>query len=212
MSLSPEKRGRHTRPRSSSRGPTNFATVEGRLSCSGKHKIACLALQASNNDLEARITHLRGKVNQLDREISVLSRHVKQFNHHPFLQTWQADLLTRLIEVAYVRQKNKLPDGVSIGETNTADREILSRAYSNAARRVKWGTLDSLGLDIGHHDALQHYSDIAVYRSPNPFDTEIPFAEWLVQQSQAKPDLFAFWARLYPICYGRAVYESLVIA
>ncbi|KAJ5984172.1 hypothetical protein N7481_006271 [Penicillium waksmanii] len=204
MSVSPEKRGRHTRPRSSSRGPTNFVTMEGRLSCSSrqaktdwrtqKHKIACLALQASNNDLEARIAHIRGKVNQLNREISALSRHVKQFNHNPFLQTWQADLLTRLIEVAYVRQKNKLPAGVSIGEENTADREILSRAYSNAARRVKWSTLDSLGLDIRYHDALQRYSD------------------WLVQQSQEKPDLFAFWARLYPICHGRAVYESLVIA
>ncbi|KAJ5755572.1 hypothetical protein N7533_005115 [Penicillium manginii] len=208
MSLSPEKRGRHTRPRSSSRGPTKLA----KSSCFSKHKIACLALQASNNDLEARITHIRGNLNQLEREISVLSRHLKQYSHNPFLETWQADLLTRLIEVAYVRQTRKLPAGVSIGETNTAEREILSRAYSNAARRVHWSTLDSLGLDVRHHDALQRYSDIAVYRSPNPFDTETPFAEWLVEQSQEKPDLFAFWASLYPICYGRSVYESLVIA
>lgn len=100
-------------------------------------------------------------MNQLEREISVLSRHIKQYSHHPFLETWQADLLTRLIEVAYVRQTRKLPAGVSIGETNTAEREILSRAYSNAARRVHWSTLDSLGLDVRHHDALQRYSDVS---------------------------------------------------
>lgn len=126
-----------------------------------KHQIACLALQASNKDLEARITHICGSVNQLNRELSALSRHINQFSHHPFLETWQADLLTRLIEVAYVRQRNKLPPGVSIGEKNIAEREVLSRAYGNAARRVKWGTLDSLGLDIRHHDALQRYSDVS---------------------------------------------------
>lgn len=113
------------------------------------------------------MTHIRGNVNQLNRELSALSRHVKQFSHHPFLETWQADLLTRLIEVAHVRQTKKLPTGVSIGETNIAEREILSRAYSNAARRVRWSTLDSLGLDVRHHDALQRYSDVS--SKPLPF-------------------------------------------
>lgn len=49
---------------------------------------------------------------------------------------------------------------------------------------------------------------VVVYRSPNPFDTERSFARWLVQEGMEKPDKFAFWARLYPVCYGRSVYES----
>lgn len=176
------------------------------------------------------MTKIRSNAKKLEREVLALSRHIKDASS-PFLGTWEADLLTRLIEVSYIHQTEKFPHGVSIGETNFAERDVLSRAYSNAARRVKLTTIIRLGLEEKHYEAVQNYSDVSedplamnamkslptlvsivlqvvVYRSPNPFDTERPFARWLVQEGMEKPDKFAFWARLYPVCYGRSVYES----
>jgi hypothetical protein len=49
---------------------------------------------------------------------------------------------------------------------------------------------------------------VAAYRSPNPFQTETPFAKWLMVEKDNRPEKFAFWSKLYPVCYGRSVEES----
>lgn len=47
-----------------------------------------------------------------------------------------------------------------------------------------------------------------MYRSQNPFRTEVPFAKWLVEEKENRPDKYRFWSALYPVCYGRTVEES----
>ncbi|KAJ5173405.1 hypothetical protein N7492_005998 [Penicillium capsulatum] len=186
------------------------------------------ALQASNDDLQSRMSKLRTNVSLLDREILLLQRHVRD-SHHPYLETWEADIITRLIEVAHTMQDRKLPEGLSIGMENAADVDLLSRAYSNAAKRIKHDTLGKLGLqDQGYHDLLMSYHEVrpfpnpllirstdplelAIYRSPNPFQTEVPFAKWLVEEKENRPEKYFFWGNLYPVCYGRTVEESAVI-
>lgn len=125
-----------------------------------KSDMTRLALQHSNENLESRITKIRSNVKKLEREVLALSRHIKDASS-PFLGTWEADLLTRLIEVSYIRQTAKFPPGVSISETNFAERDVLSRAYSNAARRVKLTTILRLGLEEQHYEAVQNYSDVS---------------------------------------------------
>lgn len=53
-----------------------------------------------------------------------------------------------------------------------------------------------------------HIEQVAAYRSPNPFQTETPFAKWLMEEKENRPEKFAFWSKLYPICYSRTVEES----
>lgn len=106
------------------------------------------------------MAQLVGNTGRLQRELLLLSRHFKEFDN-PLMETWEADILTRLIEVSHVRQTSKLPEGVSIGEMNTAERENLSLAYSNAARRVQPRTLSKLGLGDKYHQAIQRYSEVS---------------------------------------------------
>lgn len=49
---------------------------------------------------------------------------------------------------------------------------------------------------------------VAAYRSPNPFQTEFAFAKWLIEEKENKPDMYKFWTKLFPVCYGRTVEES----
>ncbi|CDM35388.1 unnamed protein product [Penicillium roqueforti FM164] len=72
-------------------------------------------------------------------------------------------------------------------------------------------TLRKLGLSEKYHQALQRYSEVAPYRSPNPFQTEFAFAKWLVEVREDRPELYAFWSKLFPVCYDRTVYESASI-
>ncbi|CEO60391.1 hypothetical protein PMG11_05020 [Penicillium brasilianum] len=101
--------------------------------------------------------------------------------------------------------------GVAIGQGSGGDREMISLAYINAAKQVQDDTLDRLGLSSQHHQAIRRYEEIAAYRSPNPFKTETPFAKWLVEEKNNRPEKYVFWSKLYPICYGRSVEQSSVI-
>lgn len=90
----------------------------------------------------------------------MLQRHVKDFRH-PFFENWEADMLTRLIEIAHTKQYRKLAPGVVIGEDTIAERETLSRAYSNAAKKVRVETIHKLGLSKEYHQALQRYDEVS---------------------------------------------------
>ena len=125
-----------------------------------KYEIARLALQASNNDLQSRVSSLHFNAQRLKREITILTRHVNDLSF-PLLETWEADILTRLIEIAHVRQHSKIPDGVFIRANTVLERELNCKAYCNAARRVRMSTLFKLCLDEAHYDALQRYPEVS---------------------------------------------------
>lgn len=118
------------------------------------------ALQASNADVESKITKLKTNANRLKRELLLLQRHVADFNDTLF-EIWEADILTRLIEVVHARQRQKLLPGVSIGVTNTAYRETLNQAYITASKRVLEGTLRQLGLSPKYREALLRYEQVS---------------------------------------------------
>ncbi|KAJ5168495.1 uncharacterized protein N7482_004089 [Penicillium canariense] len=168
------------------------------------------ALQMSNDHIVRRMAKLQANTARLKRELFLLQRHVKEFQH-PLFETWEADILTRLIEVAHAFQRHKMAGGITIGEDNTAERETLSHAYVNAAKQIHEGTLRKLGLSDQYYQALLRYNEIAAYRSPNPFQTEVPFAKWLVEEMENRPEKYSFWSKLYPVCYGRSVEESSTI-
>jgi hypothetical protein len=103
---------------------------------------------------------LQANTVRLKRELWLLQRHVKEFRH-PLFENWEADMLTRLIEVAHVHQHKKLPSGVVIGESSFAEREEINHAYSIAAKAIRMSTLRKLGLSENYHQALQRYSEVS---------------------------------------------------
>jgi hypothetical protein len=113
----------------------------------------------SNEHLERRLIKLQANSARLQREIFLLQRHIKEF-HHPLFETWEADILTRFIEVAHAYQARKLAIGVSIGEDNVAERECISRGYINAAKHVQEETVERLGLSEKYHQALLRYEEV----------------------------------------------------
>ncbi|CAG8217576.1 unnamed protein product [Penicillium salamii] len=181
------------------------------------------ALQTLNRRIEHRLEKLRANTTRLKRELWLLQRHVKEFRH-PLFENWEADLLTRLIEVAYASEYRKLPGGVVIGKETFSERENLTRAYSLAARDIRSTTIRKLGLSDRYHEALQRYPEVscgwtyleprtdmdqvAPYRSQNPFRTEFAFAKWLVEEKESRPELYGFWSKLFPVCYDRSVQQS----
>ncbi|OJJ32446.1 hypothetical protein ASPWEDRAFT_44574 [Aspergillus wentii DTO 134E9] len=151
---------------------------------------------------------IRSSTVRLNLDLSKLRRHIKSF-HHELLVTWQANVLTRLVEVIYLRQGWKLPGGFDVGEQGDLDREGLSRIYSIAAKRVGRGIMKArFCLGGRYYLALQKYSEIVEFRTSDPFETECTFAQWLVSEKEMKPDMYEFWAGLFPLCYGNTVEES----
>lgn len=166
------------------------------------------ALQTSNEDLENKVSKLCSTTSGLNRDLLKLRRHVDSF-HHECLSTWQADVLTRLIEVVYLKQRRKLPWGVVVGEHEAQGWDVVSRAYVTAANRISRKVLEQkLGLGAKYHEALKKYSEIVEFRSSNPYRSEKPFAQFLVSGKENNTNLYAFWAKLFPLCYGKAVEES----
>lgn len=179
-------------------------------------------MQTTHSNIQHKVAKLQANSLRLKRELFLLHRHVKAF-HHPLLETWEADMLTRLIEMVYTRQCLRLPGGISVGDVLFTERDLLSRAYNIAARRIRIDTLWSLGLSDKYHEALKRYDEVSfhfvskfpclnvfqvtIYRSSNPFETEAPFARWLVTEKEKRPQVYEFWSKLFPVCCGRTVEE-----
>ncbi|KAL2008623.1 hypothetical protein VTN00DRAFT_6817 [Thermoascus crustaceus] len=169
------------------------------------YDIALTALHASNGHLERKMEKLHTSTLSLRRELLTLQMHILSFRHEQ-LVTWQADILTRLIEVMYERQGRKLPWG-AVGDDKR--REDVSKVYVAAARRIDRRALwAKLGLTTKYHQALGKYAEVVDFRSSDPTRTETTFAQWLVSEKENSPRMYDFWERLYPICYGRSVDES----
>lgn len=113
----------------------------------------------SNEHLERCLAKLKVNTARLQRELLLLQRHIKEF-HHPLFETWEADILTRLIEVAHARQRQKLTEGTAIGQDNTDEHELISRAYVNAAKQVQEDTVRKLGLSDQYYQALLRYEEV----------------------------------------------------
>lgn len=119
-------------------------------------------MQTLNKHIERRLEKLRANTVHLKRELWLLQRHVKEFRH-PLFENWEADVLTRLIEVAHAQQYQKLPGGIVLGQPSFAERENLTLAYSTVAKGIRMQTLRKLGLSEKYHQALQRYPEVSFH-------------------------------------------------
>ncbi|KAH2771460.1 hypothetical protein LV164_005152 [Aspergillus fumigatus] len=180
---------------------------ESSLSSVERYSAALDALNASNHNLEYKLAKIQARNLRLKLDLMRLQRHITSF-HHDLLATWEADILTCLIEVVYQRQGRKLPRGHDI-DLRRLDRKALSAMYTIAAGRIGRRALRGFfGLSQHYWLALQKYDEIAHLRSTSPSRTEGTFARWLMSERESNPKRAGFWARLFPVCYGRTVEES----
>nr|XP_001399348.2 hypothetical protein ANI_1_2308024 [Aspergillus niger CBS 513.88] len=176
-----------------------------------RYTSALESLKASNQNLDYKMSTLRSNVFRLKSDLSKLQRHVKAF-HNELLTTWQADTLTRLVEVVYERQNWKLPGGAAVGDHIHLSRERQSRILATAARRIRKPILrKNFGLSVQYYSALQRYDEIVHLRSTNAFRTECTFARRLVSEKENHWGMYRFWGALFPLCYSRSVEESAEI-
>jgi DUF438 domain-containing protein len=92
--------------------------------------------------------------------------------HGELLVTWQADILTRLVEVIYERHGWKMPGGLLVGDHDDLERDALSTLYVLAAKKVKKEILTkkAVGLSERYYHALQRYEEVSPFSQANtPF-------------------------------------------
>ncbi|KAI2902971.1 hypothetical protein CBS11852_2107 [Aspergillus niger] len=190
----------------------NGIVGRAKLSSLSRYTSALESLKASNQNLDYKMSTLRSNVLfRLKSDLSKLQRHVKAF-HNELLTTWQADTLTRLVEVVYERQNWKLPGGAAVGDHIHLSRERQSRILATAARRIRKPILrKNFGLSVQYYSALQRYDEIVHLRSTNAFRTECTFARRLVSEKENHWGMYRFWGALFPLCYSRSVEESAEI-
>ena len=137
---------------------------ESHTICQSPHQsysTSLAALQTSNEDLENKMCKLSAGTSRLNRDLLKLRRQVDSF-HNECLSTWQADILTRLIEVVHIKQRRKLPWGIAVGKGESQDRELVSRAYVTAAGRIGRKVLEQkFNLGSKYHDALKRYNEVS---------------------------------------------------
>ncbi|EPS33720.1 hypothetical protein PDE_08682 [Penicillium oxalicum 114-2] len=165
------------------------------------------ALRVSNEDLQCRVAKLKDHAARLKRETHLLQRHLKDYDH-PLFETWEADTITRLIVVASLYQPTTLDTGLINSLNTKIQHDLATRAYVQASKQITKTTLCHLGLSKAHHRAIMRYEHIAVYRSADHTESEVPFAQWLIQEKESRPDKYKFWSAIYPVCYGCSVETS----
>ncbi|KAL4754629.1 hypothetical protein BDW72DRAFT_200604 [Aspergillus terricola var. indicus] len=125
----------------------------------------CAALREltlSNKLLEGKVKQLCSDSLRLTFDVTLLKRHMKAISGE-LLVTWQADILTRLVEVIYERHGWRMPGEVLVGDKYSLDRDTLSKIYVMAARKIKKETImkKAVGLSEQYYLALQRYSEVA---------------------------------------------------
>ncbi|KAJ5089793.1 hypothetical protein N7532_008477 [Penicillium argentinense] len=148
---------------------------------------------------------VRQKLAGLQQDIAGLSHAVRGEIEHPQMDTWEANTLTRLIDVIHHCNYRTLPP-LRWPEGHELDDSDF--AYCTVARRIERRMLYQLGLGNAYYDRLRHYAEVVAFRSSSPFMTETAFAHWLVEEKCNRPGKYGFWGFLYPICYGRTVEQS----
>ncbi|EAU38060.1 conserved hypothetical protein [Aspergillus terreus NIH2624] len=177
------------------------------MSATQRYTNTLKSLSASNEMLDTKIKELCSNTLRLRLDLMKFQHHMNGFNRE-FLVTWQADTLTRLIEVIYEGHGWRLPGGVTSRDHGVVNRERMSMMYGIAARKLKKETLRALGLYERYYEALQKYDEITPFRSANPFQSECSFARWLVSKKDTQAEVYRFWGGLFPLCYGRTVEEA----
>ncbi|KAL3474939.1 hypothetical protein BJX99DRAFT_230590 [Aspergillus californicus] len=166
-------------------------------------------LNTSNQLLENKVKQLCSESLLLNFDVTRLRGQMHKFDAE-LLRKWQADALTRLVEVIYEKHGWKMPGGVLVGEHIDMDRDALTSLYSMAARKIKRETVTkkAFGLSGQYYLALQRYDEVVQLRSANPFRTECNFARWLASKKSTRPTMYRFWGKLFPVCYNRTIQES----
>ncbi|KAE8148388.1 hypothetical protein BDV25DRAFT_141859 [Aspergillus avenaceus] len=127
-----------------------------------RYSNALRSLNNSNVLLENRLDQLRENTMRLELDVMRLQRHIKT-SHGELLVTWQADTLTRLVEVVYERHGWKLPGGITSTSTGDMEQAEVSLMYRTAARKIKKETLwERFGLSLRYHVALEKYDEVSL--------------------------------------------------
>ncbi|KAL5003515.1 hypothetical protein BDV10DRAFT_180634 [Aspergillus recurvatus] len=124
----------------------------------------CAALREltiSNKLLEGKVKALCSESLRLTFDVTLLKRHMRSFSGE-LLVTWQADILTRLVEVVYERHGWRMPGEILVGDKYSLDRDTLSKIYVMAAIKIKKETImkKAVGLSEQYYLALQRYSQV----------------------------------------------------
>ncbi|KAL2851805.1 hypothetical protein BJX68DRAFT_254777 [Aspergillus pseudodeflectus] len=126
----------------------------------------CAALRdltTTNRLLESKVKRLCSESFKLNLDVTTLQRHMHAF-YGDLLVTWQADILTRLVEVIYENHGWKMPGGVLVGDHSNTDRDTLTRIYLSAAKKIKKETVTkkAVGLSEQYYSALQRYDEVSL--------------------------------------------------
>ena len=125
-----------------------------------KYSATLKALHASNELLESRARKLSNNIAELELDVTRVKRHIKAFQGE-LLMTWQADILTRLVEVVYERSGWKMPGGITASSHEDMGKAEVTLMYRTAARKIKKETLRRFGLSVQYYLALQRYDEVS---------------------------------------------------
>ncbi|KAE8330855.1 NAD(P)-binding protein [Aspergillus sergii] len=124
-----------------------------------KYSATLKALHASNELLEGKARKLSNNTVMLELDVMRVQRYIKAF-HGELLMTWQADILTRLVEVVYERCGWKMPGGITASSHAGMDEAKVTLMYRTAARKIKEETLRRrFNLPVQYYLALQRYDE-----------------------------------------------------
>lgn len=108
------------------------------------------------------MSKIRSSTIRLNLDLMKLQRRFTTVQHEYFA-TWQADILTLLIEIVYRRIHRTLPGGYTVEEIETLDYGTLTRVYTAAAKKIHKASLRRrLGLSAKYHAALQMYWEVDI--------------------------------------------------
>ncbi|KAE8139964.1 hypothetical protein BDV38DRAFT_240686 [Aspergillus pseudotamarii] len=143
-----------------------------------KYSATLKALHASNELLESRARKLSNNIAGLELDVMRVQRHIKAF-HGELLMTWQADILTRLVEVVYERSEWKMPGGITASSHEGMSEAKVTLMYRTAARKIKKETLKRrFGLSVQYYLALQRYDEVSYpHGRLSAFEARIRFAQ-----------------------------------
>ncbi|KAJ5923711.1 hypothetical protein N7454_008956 [Penicillium verhagenii] len=167
-------------------------------------------LDFTNQQLALTMSRIQRSVDDMIDGLAELDQCLRD-QANPQIRNWEADLLTRLVEVAHYKQSVNLGDGRMWVPDHTYSYDTMTHRYRSAARAITLHTLEQLGLDDRYHRMLSRYDQFVGFRSGNPLSTESEFARWLVHSEHYNGQKFDFWNPLFRICYGRTVRESAAL-
>ncbi|KAL4778162.1 hypothetical protein BJX76DRAFT_366665 [Aspergillus varians] len=140
-----------------------------------KYCAALRNLTITNKLLENKVKDLCSESTRLNLDVTILKHHMSAFGGE-LLVTWQADTLTRLVEVIYERHGWRMPGEVLINDHENLDRSTLSKIYVMAAKKIKKETVTkkAVGLSEEYYLALQRYDEVGPLPKARPWPPTDP--------------------------------------